>query len=179
MKIPESLRKRAEDDPSVTIMEYTYDKEVPQLNASTVAAFIRIIQTEFCSLLHHTNSDDAALKTRMRSHVPFNNFAARYPTIFSKITTREFALSPPMMSLVLYEVYVLERVQSGELDNDQACALISQASFDMITKELSRKGVPTPKPNDKGQNDTNTIETRIESPANTGDDCQSPPERPR
>lgn len=119
------------------VMDWKFEQELEPLRAETVGSYVRVIQREFMQLLHQTTCSDDVLRARLCTHEPFSNFSKRYPTIFSKITKREFASSPRLMSLILFEIFTLERLQKGELTEDGAKQCIAKATMDALTAEAS------------------------------------------
>ena len=141
MNTPQSLIDKADADPRVTVMEWKFDRELSPLSAETVAAYVKVIQSEFCKLAHQTKCADVEMRERLLTHKPFRDFSVRYPTIFKKITTLEFAASPPLMSLVLYEITTLQSVQRGEISEDAAKGYIAQATMTAMLADLNRRGI--------------------------------------
>lgn len=141
MKTPQHILDKANEDPRVTVLEYTYDRELPPLDAETVARYLKTIRAEFVQLLHQTSSSDTDLRHRLKTHKQFADFAERYPMLFSKITNRDIVTSDALMSAVYFQVYVLEQVQKGAMTESQAQAAIAKASFDAFTREMRRQGV--------------------------------------
>jgi len=141
MNTPQSLIDKADADPRVTIMEWKFERELEPLGAETVAAYVKVIQNEFCKLAHQTKCADLEMRERLLTHTPFRDFSVRYPTTFKKITTLEFAASPPLMSLVLYEITVLQSVQNGEISEATAKGYIAQATMSAMMADLKRRGI--------------------------------------
>ena len=135
MKIPPHIAEKA-DDSNATVMRWVHDRIIVPLDASTVCAYIKVIHHEYVGLLHTTRDTDEAFRARLTSaHVPFRNFSERYPTLFRKITTRESALHPPTMSLLLYQAHLSGRVAAGEIREEEAESVIARAATEMILKE--------------------------------------------
>ena len=141
---PAHIVNAANENPNVTVMEYTYDQVLKPLNADTVASYVKVISTEYLKLLHQTKSSDEEIRQRLKTHEPFLNFAKRYQTIFQKITTRDIVTSPPLMSVIIFQVYLLEQVQSGKMTETQAQHAIAKASSEAVMHELKRKGISPP-----------------------------------
>lgn len=139
-KIPFHIRNRAENDPQCTIMQWTPTKTFESVNAEDVAILVKYIQNEFVKVLHTSKHSDEEIRTAMLQHPPIRNFQEKYSTIFQKITTREIALNPVLMTPILYQVYILGEVQSNRLSEDQAKALIAKAAFEAVVKEGIKRG---------------------------------------
>ena len=70
-------------------------------NANDVAVVLKYIQMEFVSTLHTTRRSDEEIRSAMLTHGPIRDFADKYSTIFEKITTREIATNPILMTPIL------------------------------------------------------------------------------
>lgn len=138
MNYPQHILDKAKNDPRVTLMDWKFEQTLPPLVAETVTAYIKVIQGEFVKLLHTNKETDEVYREWLVGHKPFMDFKTRYPTIFKKITTREFALSPPLMSLVLYEVYILEQVQNGKLTEAEAQQKIAKSALECMIAHANK-----------------------------------------
>ena len=56
------------------------------------------------------------------------------------MTTREFVTSPPLMSVLMYEIYVRGMLQKCEIDASQAQILISKATMEVSQREVTKHG---------------------------------------
>ena len=139
--VPEHIKKMAEENPdSVTIMEWTPEKEFPALAASTVTSYVKFVQEEYVKLLHTTSSTDEELRTRLCTHAPVNAFKEKYTRVFEKITTREIATNPRLMSPILFQLHLLEQVQSGKISEDQARASVADSALNAVVSEARSRG---------------------------------------
>lgn len=135
MKIPPHIEAKA-DDGNATVMRWVHDRVIVPLDATTVCAYIKVIHHEYVGLLHTTRDTDEAFRTRLtEAHAPFRNFAERYPTLYKKITTRESALHPPTMSLLLYQAHLVGKVAAGELSEEDAERIIARAATEMVLQQ--------------------------------------------
>lgn len=141
--IPEHIRKLAEDNPGqVSIMQWTPTKVFSPLTAENVAAFTKYVHDEYVKLLHTTvgGESDQELRDRMKKHAPIRLYADNYERVFEKITTRDIALNPRIMTTIFYQTYLLQQVNSGKLDEQQAKGLVANAAMDTVLTEMVKRG---------------------------------------
>ena len=136
MNTPQHIIDKATNDPRITVLEYTYERVLPPLDAVTVASYVKVIRTEFMKLLCQSSNSDAEIRERLKTHKPFFHFADRYSTLFTMITRREIVTSNALMSVVYFQVYVLEKVQKKEMTESEAQAAIAKVSFEALTREI-------------------------------------------
>lgn len=137
-KIPEHIQKRIDNNENVSVMQWEPEKTFDQIAAATVTKFVKWIHKEFLSLLHTTKDTDIILRNRMLKFEPVESFASKFPTVFEKITTREIATNPRLLAPIFFQLEILQKVQSGEMSNDQAKSSIAEASLAALKTEMNK-----------------------------------------
>ena len=144
-QVPQHILDAAEQNPNIDVMEWQYTQVVEALPAKIVMAFVQKIKAAFLELLHTSNASDEDIRKRLIHADPsFADFAKRYPPIFEKITTRDIVLSPPLLSMVIFQVYLLERREAGDLSEDECKQQVAKFAYQAILGEMKRKGITPP-----------------------------------
>lgn len=141
-QVPKQVAQVMADHPDkeVTVMQWEPEYTFPPLEAKTVSKYVKFVQSEFVKLLHTTNDADENLRTRLRTHPPVDAFAQKYAMVFDKITNREIATNPRLMTPILYQLYLLEQVQAGKMTEQQAKASVSESALSAVVSEARSRG---------------------------------------
>ena len=144
--IPSHIQQLADRNPGqVSVMEWVPTKTFSPLSPTNVAAFTKYCHTEFVKLLHTTPpTPDSDPRGRMKMHPPIAAFAEKYSTLFEKITTRDIATNPKLMQPILYQTFLLEKVNSGEITDEQAKGFVANSAMEAVLSEMVRRGAISP-----------------------------------
>ena len=107
---PAQLRAMAEDDPRVTVMEHTWDRNYEPYVASRVEAIV----TRLKSITITCSSAEAA-RAEANKDEELCDFGQRYKLLFEKMTTPEFVADPRAIQAVLSLIDIRQRVETGRL----------------------------------------------------------------
>ena len=144
--LPSHIEQLADRHPGqVSVMQWVPTKTFSPLSPTNVAAFTKYCHNEFVKLLHTTSpTPDSDLRERMKMHPPIAAFAEKYSTLFEKITTRDIATNPKLMQPILYQTFLLEKVNSGEITEEQAKGFVANSAMEAVLSEMVRRGAISP-----------------------------------
>ena len=149
--VPDHILQMKDENPSqVAIMEWKPQLTFLPMDAKDVAAIYNWIKSEYLLLLQHHNDTDEEYRARMRTDATIDNFADKYPTLFSKITDRNVVLNPRLVAVLNFEIHVLDKLQRGECTDEQAKAFVAEMAMTSMLKEavsmgrLNPQDIPVP-----------------------------------